>query len=152
MQTFCRILFPVSLTEMSPVVAPYVISMAEKYFAEIHMVHVVRRMNFYADSFISQPSETDIKRHASNFEQERITLAQQNLESFKTKYIGDKQVSKTSVVSGTHYKKLIEYVEENDIDLIIMGSGRNIQTHLFGSVADKVAKMAKCPVMMIRVS
>ncbi|SLM32550.1 conserved hypothetical protein [Desulfamplus magnetovallimortis] len=151
MEQFTRILFPVSLTEMSPVVVPYVLSMAEKYSAEIHMIHVVRKMNFYADAFISQPSETDIKRHASNFEQDRIEMAEKQLGLFREKYTASHPDAKASVLSGTHYKEIIEYVEQNNIDLIIMGSGRNIQTHLFGSVADKVAKMAKCPVMMIRV-
>ena len=152
MEKFTRILFPVSLTEMSPVVVPFVTSMAEKYAAEIHMVHVVRKMTFYADSSIQQPSETDIKSHVSNFEKNSLQMADKQLKAFKEKYVDDRFDCKMHIECGTHYKKIIEYAELNNIDLIIMGSGRNIHTHLFGSVADKVSKMAKCPVMMIRVS
>jgi nucleotide-binding universal stress UspA family protein len=152
MEKFTRILFPVSLTEMSPVVVPYVTSMAEKYAAEIHLVHVVRKMTFYADSSISQPSKTDIKSHVSNFEKDSQQMAEKQLKAFKEKFVDVSSSCKNHIAYGTHYKKIIEYAELNDIDLIIMGSGRNIHTHLFGSVADKVSKMANCPVMMIRVS
>lgn len=151
MEKFTSILFPVSLTEMSPIVVPYVTSMAEKYTAEIHMVHVVRKMNFYADSFISQPSEIDIKRHASSFEQESIALAEKQLIAFKNKYASAHPGTKLHISLGTHYKEIIDYVEQHNIDLIIMGSGRNIPAYLFGSVADKVAKIAKCPVMIIKI-
>ena len=154
MEKFTRILFPVSLTEMSPIVAPYVTSMAEKYTAEVHMVHVVRKMNFYADSFISQPSETDIKRHASTFEQERFAMAERQLAAFSEKHFSEHpgiSGTKLHVASGTHYKVIMEYVEGHNIDLIIMGSGRNIQTNLFGSVANKVTKLAECPVMVIKI-
>ena len=152
MVKFTRILFPVSLTEMSPVVVSYVTSMAEKYAAEIHMVHVVRKMTFYADSFVHQPSETDIKSHVSNFEKDSLHMAEKQLKAFKEQFIDVRFGCKLHIECGTHYKKIIGYTEQNDIDLIIMGSGRNIHTHLFGSVADKVSKMAKCPVMTIRVS
>jgi len=154
MEKFTRILFPVSLTEMSPIVVTYVMSMAEKYTAEVHMVHVVRKMNFYADSFISQPSETDIKRHASKFEQERLAMAEKQLAAFNEKHVAEHPGvpgTKLHVVPGTHYKVILEYVEEHNIDLIIMGSGRNIQTKLFGSVANKVTKLAECPVMVIKI-
>ncbi len=154
MEQFTRILFPVSLTEMSPIVVTYVISMAEKYAAEVHMLHVVRKMNFYADSFISQPSETDIKRHASHFEQERLAMAEKQLAAFNEQHVSqhpDISSTKLHVASGTHYKVIMEYVEEHNIDLIIMGSGRNFQTHLFGSVANKVTKLAECPVMVIKI-
>ena len=152
MVKFTRILFPVSLTEISPVVVPYVTSMAEKYTAEIHMVHVVRKMTFYADSVVHQPSETDIKRHVSNFEKDSLHMAEKQLKAFKEKFVDVRLGCKLHIECGTHYKRIIGYAEQNDIDLIIMGSGRNIHTHLFGSVADKVSKMAKCPVMMIRIS
>lgn len=149
MEQFNKILFPVSLTEISPKVAPYVTSMVEKYDAEIHLIHVVRKMNFYADSFISQPSETDIKRHASKFEQKLLETAGNELAAFKEKHLPTKDAA-IHIASGTHYKKIIEYIEQNSIDLVIMGSGRNIQSFLFGSVADKVSKMAKCPVLIIK--
>ena len=152
MVKFTRILFPVSLTEMSPVVVPYVTSMAEKYAAEIHMVHVVRKMTFYADSFAHQPSKTDIKSHVSNFEKDSLHMAEKQLKAFREKFVDVRFGCKLHIECGTHYKRIIEYAEQNDIDLIVMGSGRNIHTHMFGSVADKVSKMAKCPVMMIRVS
>ncbi len=150
MANYTRILFPVSLTEMSPIVAPHVINMAEKFEADIHLVHVVRKLNHYADSYISQPTKTDIKRHTSNFENQRLATAEEQLAAFKKKYLSNHPTARVYVTSGIQHKKIKEYIEDHTIDLIIMGRGRNIQTNLFGSIADKVAKIAPCPVLLIK--
>jgi hypothetical protein len=45
------------------------------------------------------------------------------LEAFQQKYLKDVNVVKASVVSGTNYKRIIDYVESEGIDLVIMGTG-----------------------------
>ena len=150
MPVFKRILFPVSLTKISPHVVPYVALMGGKFDAEIHLLHVVRDLNAYVDSYVSQPSETDIKKFASSFEKESLIAAKKQLTNFKNKHLQNHQSIKEAVIAGKPYKKIMEYIESENIDLVIMGSGRNIQTNLFGSVADKVAKISNTPVMLIK--
>ena len=47
---------------------------------------------------------------------------------------------------------ILDYVEEKDIDLIVMGThGRRGLKHLFlGSVAEEVVRHAPCPVFTVR--
>lgn len=150
MKAFKTILFPVSLTKISPRVAPYVASLAHKYGADIHLLHVARAMDGYVDAYISQPSETDIMRIASDFGKELTAGAQKRLEDFKNTYFQDFSSAVTSVETGTHYKVILGYVESEGIDLIVMGTGRGVLNAVFGSVTDKVAKLAPCPVMLIK--
>jgi nucleotide-binding universal stress UspA family protein len=55
---------------------------------------------------------------------------------------------------GQPYKQIISYVNDNDIDLIVMGThGRGAIEHmLLGSVAEKVVRTAPCPVLTVRKS
>jgi nucleotide-binding universal stress UspA family protein len=47
---------------------------------------------------------------------------------------------------------IIDYAKENGIDLIVMGTqGRGALAHLLmGSVADRVVRLASCPVLTVR--
>ena len=52
MVDFNKILFPVHLSELSPKVAPYVATLARKFDAEIHLLHVAREFNHYIDVYV----------------------------------------------------------------------------------------------------
>jgi nucleotide-binding universal stress UspA family protein len=58
----------------------------------------------------------------------------------------------TSVKVGSPYENVIEYAEENDIDLIMMGThGRTgLDRYLLGSVTEKVVRMSDVPVVTVR--
>ena len=150
MVDFQNILFPVALTDISPVVAPYVATVANRFGAKIHLLHVLRRFDWFVDTYVSQPSETDFKSIASDFEDQLLSRAQKTLEVFKDKHLKDLDIVKSTVVAGTHYKRILDYVESEKIDLIIMGSGSPLQKAVFGSVADKVAKLSSVPVMLVK--
>ena len=150
MVDFQNMLFPVSLTDISPVVAPYAATVASRFGAKLHLLHVLRRFDWFVDTYVSQPSETDFKSIASDFEDQLLSRAQQTLEVFKDKHLKGLDIAKSTVVAGTHYKEILSYVESEKIDLIIMGSGSPLQKAVFGSVADKVAKLSTVPVMLIK--
>jgi nucleotide-binding universal stress UspA family protein len=123
MEDFKRILYPVALTEISPKVAPYVVTLARQLDAQVHLLHVLRRFDWFVDTYVSDPPEPDFKRIASDFESQVLSQAQQKLEAFHQKHFKDIQIANTDVVSGTHYKQILSYVESEGIDLIIMGTG-----------------------------
>lgn len=60
----------------------------------------------------------------------------------------------TIMLEGHPANKILEFLEENDIDLVIMGSGglssSGIQRLLVGSVTTKVLHLAKEPVLVIK--
>ncbi len=150
MVDFQNILFPVSLTDISPVVAPYVATVTSRFGAKLHLLHILRRFDWFVDTYVSQPSETDFKSIATDFEDQLLSRAQQTLEVFKDKHLKGLDIVKSTVVAGTHYKEILSYVESEKIDLIVMGSGSPLQKAVFGSVADKVAKLSPVPVMLVK--
>ena len=150
MEDFKRILYPVALTEISPKVVPYVVTLARQLDAQVHLLHVLRRFDWFVDTYVSDPPEPDFKRIASDFESQVLSQAKQKLKAFQKKYLSDIQIANTTVVSGTHYKQILNYVKSEGIDLIIMGTGTPVQKVIFGSVAEKVSRLAAVPVMLVK--
>ena len=152
MAEFKNILYPIALTDISPKVAPYVVTLVKQLDAQVHLLHVLRRFDWFVDTYVSESPEPDFKRIASDFEDKLLIQAQQKLEAFKQKHLKGIRIANAMVVSGTHYRQILDYVKSEGIDLIIMGSGKKRQKMMFGSVADKVSRLAKIPVMLIKSS
>ena len=150
MEDFKNILYPVAISDISPKVARYVVTMAKQLDAKVHLLHVLRRFDWFVDTYVSDPPKPDFKRIASDFESQILGQAQQKLESFQQRYLSGIQIAKATVVTGTHYKQILNYIKAEDIDLVIMGTGTTVQKVMFGSVAEKVSRMTNVPVMLIR--
>ena len=59
--------------------------------------------------------------------------------------------ARIEVIKGASYHGILEYVDENEIDLIIINSHRpGLQDYLLGSTASKVVRHAKCAVLVER--
>ena len=58
----------------------------------------------------------------------------------------------TAVESGNPHATILDYADENDIDLIVMGTrGRTgVERYLLGSVAEKVVRLSDPPVVTVR--
>ena len=150
MEEFKNILYPVALTDISPKVAPYVVTMAKQLDAQVHLLHVLRRFDWFVDTYVQDSPEPDFKRIASDFEDKILIQAQKKLDRFKQRHLKDIQIAKANVVTGTRYRQIIDYAKSEGIDLIIMGIGTRGQRMMFGSVADKVSRLSKVPVMLIK--
>ncbi|MFC6988288.1 universal stress protein [Haloplanus sp. GCM10025708] len=60
----------------------------------------------------------------------------------------------TEIAHGGAYRKILEYVEENDIDLVVVGThGRTgFDRYLLGSVTSKLVRTSPVPVLLVRAS
>ncbi len=60
----------------------------------------------------------------------------------------------TVLVNGTPFREIVETAKTQQVDLIVMGThGRTGMQHLLiGSVAERVVRLAPCPVMVTRVA
>ena len=150
MAEFKNILYPIALTDISLKVAPYVVTLAKQLDAQVHLLHVLRRFDWFVDTYVQESPKPDFKRIASDFEDKILIQAQQKLEAFKQRHLKDIRIVNAVVVSGTHYRQILDYAKSERIDLIIMGKGTRGQKMMFGSVADKVSRMTKVPVMLIK--
>jgi nucleotide-binding universal stress UspA family protein len=57
-----------------------------------------------------------------------------------------------TVTAGSPAAAIVEYATGHDIDLLVLGThGRGALSHLLmGSVAERVVRMAPCPVLTVR--
>jgi nucleotide-binding universal stress UspA family protein len=150
MEGFKKILYPIALTSISPKVAPFVVALAKQLDAKVHLLHVLRPFQWFVDTYVEDPPEPDFKRIASNFENQIVQQAEQKLQRFTQQHLKGIQIKKTMVVKGTHYRQILDYAKSEKMDLIIMGTGTKAQRMMFGSVAGKVSRLSKVPVMLIK--
>ena len=142
-----RILFPVDLTESSQKLVPYVITMANKFDAEVHVLFVVRVFQYFTDIYVAPPSITV-------FENELVEGANKKMEEFAQTQFGELKPIRRQVVLGDPPDSILNYIQEHDINMVIMGThGRKgIDRVLFGSVAERVIKTAGVPVLVVNPS
>jgi hypothetical protein len=76
-------LLPVALTDLrySPkvnVIVPYVVTYwpHRQLDAQVHLLHVLRRFDWFVDTYVSDPPKPDFKRIASDFESQVLSQAQ----------------------------------------------------------------------------
>lgn len=150
MEDFKKILYPIALTEISPNIAPYVVTLARQLNAQVHLLHVLRSFDWFVNTYVEESPKPDFKRIASDFENQILQQAQQKLEKFKQKHLKGIQIEKATVVRGTHYRQILDYAKSEGIDLIIMGTGTKAQKLMFGSVTGKVSRLSKVPVMLVK--
>lgn len=139
-----QILFPTDLSEGSKDIAEHVKLMAEKFDAEINILYVSNVGHYY--SSINLPATG-----LTNFEQEVIVAAEGQIDNFAEEQFEGMNY-KTDIIAGNPADEIIEYAQNNGVDLIIMGHSRaGLERVLLGSVAHRIVKLSPVPVMIVRV-
>ncbi|MBV8055943.1 MAG: universal stress protein [Deltaproteobacteria bacterium] len=79
-------------------------------------------------------------------------LAQQNLDNFARKQIGDQIARKLFVRAGDPAALTIRLADELGVDLIVMATHghKGLVRIVLGSVAERVLRDARCPVLTLR--
>ena len=144
MKEFKKILFPVDLSESSDKILPYVQSMAKKLDSKIYILFAARVFDYFTSIYVPHPS-------INKFEKEIIEGAETRLYEFVDAHFKEFPGTKTVVVAGDAAEKIVEYIEDQNIDLVIMGThGRKgMDKVIFGSVAERVVKTSPAPVMVV---
>ena len=144
MSSIKKILFPVDLSESSPKFVPMVKEMVEMLDAELHILFVARAFEHYAGLGVAIP-------YIHDFEAELTKQAEKGLVEFLETYFQGMKYA-TAVMAGDPAEKILEYVKNNGIDMIVMGThGRKgIERIIFGSVAEFVVKYSRVPVLTVK--
>lgn len=144
MKPIKKIICALDLSQHSSLVAEYAVTMAKSFDAEVTVIYAAPALTQYV-GFHVPPSSIE------NFVGEIVAGAEKTMQDFVAEHFqGVKAVGK--VVNGYAAEEILNMVENSDADIIIMGThGRKgIDRILFGSVAEKIVKSAKIPVMTIR--
>lgn len=141
MQDVRQIIVPVDFQQHTEELAEYALGLASKLEAKVVFCHVVENVVYYSD-FIPTNYSMDREETFVHAQQKMSSLVQDS----KNKWMQcSGQVGRGDVVES-----ILEYSQESD--LIVMGThgARGIEKILLGSVAERIIKRAKCPVLIVK--
>jgi nucleotide-binding universal stress UspA family protein len=140
-----KILVPIDFSPFSDYAADFAIFLAQKYNAQITLFHVV----------VMFETEVDEEEHVKQLEQlveRKEQSSSEHLEKHQQK-LKETHIKIDSVLTRgiSAADAILDYKNQNDFDLIVMGThGRTgIKNWIYGSVAEKVVRLAKIPVITI---
>ncbi|WGI18076.1 universal stress protein [Methanonatronarchaeum sp. AMET-Sl] len=155
-----KILVPTDGSEAGLIACEHAFNVAEKFDSEIHVLYVVHRVmppvmrggvQISDGTVVSQKVVEDLKagKMPSDSETEKKLKKPTMKIVDKARERGLEVVQ--SVRAGKPSKEIIKYAEDNDIDIIVMGSHGegSIDRLILGSTTEKVLKCSTLPVFVV---
>ncbi|WP_165233428.1 universal stress protein [Aquisphaera insulae] len=141
-----RILAPTDFSEHSQHALEYACSMAEKFGAELHLLHVLTEI------VPAGPDPLLMPVMPPSFYEESEARAKESLGSLLRPEWGKPAAFRAAVSWGSPVESIVEYAAEHEIRLVVIAThGRTGLSHvLLGSVAERIVREAPCPVLTIR--
>ncbi len=140
-----KILVPTDFSEVSEFAIEAAIKLAPKLNAEIHFY---TRVHLHPDW--DELTETEKTEYPES--QQNLDLAKTQFMALRKKYADHKVKMVMSYSSGDFIDVVANYIDEEKIYMIIMGSSGadGWKELLFGSNAQKIVRNAHCPVLVIK--
>ena len=147
---FTKILVPIDGSELAYKCVEYALDLAEKYSATVKVITVV---DMPSSTLLSQ-SSAFTPDSLKNYEENLITRHKKNLllAIKKARKINPHISITKELLQGPPGEKIIETSKDESFDLIVIGNRGlgGIKEFLLGSVSDKVADEAPCPVLIVK--
>lgn len=139
-----NVLCPVDFSRATPHAVVPAASLATEYGANLHLVHV---LNFPYPHLETVAPSFDLQRYYMEMEEEAEVRLSALVDEDSRRYAPTHE----HVLRGVPYEEIVRFAEERDVDMIVMPShGRTgLDRVLYGSVAEKVVRMARCPVLTV---
>lgn len=139
-----KIMVPVDFSETSTRALPYAAALAEKFRAEVLLIHVIEPIPAYG-GFDYLPS-TVIENQASEQAAEELLLRAQR-EAFP-----EKICTEVLVRSGSPFHEITRTATRENVDLIVLTTHglTGLKHVLMGSTAERIVRHAECPVLVVR--
>lgn len=142
-----RILLPTDFSDCSNQALIHAVKLAQEHGAELHLLHaIVLYESDPENPTYVFPEASEFQRVLEESAGERMgaLVRDSDLPDLVVRQVYRRDVSAASAI--------VEYAQEEDIDLIVMGTHgrRGVRKLLLGSVATEVARMAPCAVMTVR--
>jgi nucleotide-binding universal stress UspA family protein len=144
-EMYKRILVPLDGSELAEIALPYSEELAEKLDSEIILINV------------RAPGEDPENPEHKAYLSKMTATVDQNIRKFSNTPPGQKVKVESNIIGSsgllTHAaEEIVEYAEKENVSLIVIAThGRTgIRRWALGSTADKVIRVAKCPVLLIR--
>jgi universal stress protein A len=144
-----KILVPLDYSDGSRVAMEYALFLAERFDAEIEVLHV-------AEIPLGEEEHTVVKPDTGEEELLSELIMQQAVKAeteFLAPFVRDATIPiERSLLKGRPGKVIVEAATDRGADLIVMGThGRSgFERLIIGSVAERVVRSAPCPVVVVR--
>jgi|SRR5687767_13479894 nucleotide-binding universal stress UspA family protein len=142
-----KILVPTDFGEAADAALTYARALANNFGASIEVLHVAEDASarmFAGEVYVAVPTtlQQDLENAA------RAELDKRLIDNDPNPL----RVRPVVVASNAPAMTIVNYAKETGADLIVMGThGRGPMAHLFmGSVAERVVRLAGCPVLVVR--
>jgi nucleotide-binding universal stress UspA family protein len=142
--TVHHVLVPIDFSPYAGQALDYAIALAQKLQARITLLHVIQPQLIVGADIGAWPSPS--------FIEELETAIMGDMEGYRARVTDAGLEGEIVVVHGVPFQEILNTAKARQVDLIIMGThGRTGLPHiLLGSVAERVARMAPCPVLVAR--
>lgn len=138
---YSQILVPTDGSPASDAALEHAIDLARQYDARLHALYVV---DGAAYSTLEAGAEIVVEALESEGKDATTRVAE-------AAAAADVECTST-VTTGTAYRSIIDYIEDNEIDIVVMGThGRKgLDRYLLGSVTERVVRTSEVPVLTVR--
>lgn len=151
-----KIMVPLDGSKLAECVLPHVDGFVSD--CQVETIVFVRVIEPIPTSYSEMSSTSDpraykyIRDNAKKMEEEREASAKSYLEKVVSRVKQDKVECEVEVLVGKVADSLVDYVAANAIDLVLIAThGRSgIGRWVRGSVADRVLRSSRAPVLMVR--
>jgi len=145
-----HILVPLDGSELAECVLPHVEALAEKHDAcKVALVRVVSPLHLYGgvESSLSPEERKRLEADSMKVAREYLDIVVKRLKEAGIK------VESEVLYGGRVVDEIVDYVEKNEVDLVVIAThGRSgVSRWVWGSVADRILRSVRVPVLMVRV-
>jgi nucleotide-binding universal stress UspA family protein len=145
-----RILVPIDLTDLENALNTFAFSqpLALEFEADLYLLYVYQIPTFI--DLLSTPFS--FLKSKEELSEEARLVAEDKLSSFLEKVSTSNLKPQGLIRSGNPYEEILLVAQELSIDLIIICTRalRGMDHLLLGSTAERIVRMAKCPVITIK--
>jgi len=147
MLPFKRILVPTDFSEPSQEALKAAVELAQHFSAQLLLVHVVPPVPVPYQPLVSPAPSFDI----TSYLQELVEASKVAMQTYAEKNVPQGMAATTSVAAGDPAYEILRLAEELTADVIVIATHGHggWQRFLFGSVAEKVVRLAARPVIVV---
>ena len=141
-----NVLVATDFEETSGAALDYGRDLARSYGSTLHVLHTVENIlvRFAAEGALALLPDLQTAVETNARERMEALVTGEDRTTLRAKAV--------IVTAAEPAEAIVQYAKEHNVDLIVMGThGRHGFTHVFmGSVAERVVRMAPCPVLTVR--
>lgn len=139
-----KILFPTDFSKAADQAFESAVFLADTHNAELILLHVVDQLHGFTHYEILALTPMEIV-------EKLVKHAHENMKASINR-VKDRVTATETVREGSTWEVVCDTAKDENADIIVMASqGRTGLSHaLIGSVAEKVARHASCPVLIVR--